>query len=87
MSKNAVNIRLIQNFPTPAPETSPPITSHSEESQSTLILAITVSTSLSSQAPASGQWQQDTAGTRNSMQAQLLSVRRSCGGRSIERSD
>ena len=49
MSKNAVNIRLIQNFPTPAPETSPPITSHSEESQSTLILAITVSTSLSSQ--------------------------------------
>ena len=49
MSKNAVNIRLIQNFPTPAPETSPPITSHSEESQSTLILAITESTSLSSQ--------------------------------------
>ena len=49
MSNNAVNIRLIQNLPTPAPETSPPITSHSEESQSTLILAITVSTSLSSQ--------------------------------------
>ena len=49
MSNNAVNIRLIKHFSTPAAETSPPITSHSEESQSTLILVITVSTSLSSQ--------------------------------------
>ena len=49
MSNNAVNIRLIQHFSTPAAETSPPITSHSEESQSTLILVITVFTSLSSQ--------------------------------------
>ena len=51
MSKNAVSIRLTQALlPTSSvPDTSPPITSHSEESQSTLILAITESTSLSSQ--------------------------------------
>ena len=49
MSKNAVSIRLTQALTPSAPDTSPPITSHSEESQSTLILAITESTSLSSQ--------------------------------------
>ena len=51
MSNIAVNTTgPNNNSPTaPAPDTSPPITSHSEESQSTLILAITVSTSLSSQ--------------------------------------
>lgn len=50
MSKNAVSIRLTQALPIPStPDTSPPITSHSEESQSTLIFAITESTSLSSQ--------------------------------------
>ena len=50
MSNNAVSNRLAQSLPTPTvPDTRPPITAHSEESQSTLILAITESTSLSSQ--------------------------------------
>ena len=51
MSNNVVSMRLMtHDLPAPSvPDTSPPITSHSEESQSTLILAITESTSLSSQ--------------------------------------